>query len=255
MTVTGFYATIARYYDAEHFDKDEDLPFYDDVIAEHGDPVLIIGAGTGRVLMHIAHNGHKVHGIELEPNMLARAQAKLDRNPDLLENATLHQGDALTLPLEVKARTTIIPYNSLMHFHTQEKQLALLKRAREWTSEGGALVIDLPNAGDTFGSMDNSAVTLERTFLEPESGHLVMQQSVSELDRTEQLMYVTWIYDEVAGDGAVKRTVAPVVNRYFFYSELALLLNASGFNDLTVYGDFDYVPYMDGVPRMIVIAR
>ena len=103
--------------------------------------------------------------------------------------------------------------------------------------------------------MDTGAVTLEQTFLEPESGNRVMQHSVSELDRVEQLMSVTWIYDEVGEDGVVRRTVAPVVNRYFFFSEIKLLLKLTGFNDYQVFGDFDYGPFVDGCPRMIVLAK
>lgn len=251
----SFYATIARYYDAEHHDKDEDLPLYSELAEEQKDPILVIGSGTGRVMFHLAQQGYTVHGIEAERAMLDRAQAKLRQQAHLTSNVTFHYGDALKVPLELQANLTIIPYNSLMHFPNQEDQLALLRRARAWTAPEGLLVIDLPNAGEAFGSMDSSAVTLERTFLEPESGHLIMQHSVSELDRVEQIMHVTWIYDEVSADGTVKRTIAPVTNRYYFYSEMRLLLQASGFNDIEVFGDVDYSDFVDGCPRMLIQAR
>jgi SAM-dependent methyltransferase len=251
----GFYATIARYYDAEHHDKEEDLPLYDDLVGDYGDPILIIGSGTGRIALHLAGQGYTVHGVETEPNMLERAQAKLDATPNLRERVTFHAGDALKIALDAAFRTVIIPYNTLMHFHEQAEQLALLRRIRGWLSPGGVLLIDLPNAGDAFASLDTDAVTLERTFLDAETGHLVMQHSVSRLDRAEQLMYVTWIYDEVTEDGTVRRTVAPVTNRYFFFPEMRLLLSQTGFEDVLVYGDVDYAPYEDGSPRMIVLAK
>jgi hypothetical protein len=103
--------------------------------------------------------------------------------------------------------------------------------------------------------MDSGAVTLERTFLEPESGHLIMQHSVSELDRTEQLMRVTWIYDEVTDDGTVRRTVAPLINRFFFFAEMQLLLNACGFAEVEAFGDVDLSPFVDGCPRMVMMAK
>lgn len=116
-------------------------------------------------------------------------------------------------------------------------------------------MIDLPNAGDAFGSQDTDSVILERTFLEAETGHLVMQQSVSHLDRTEQLMEVTWFYDEITDDGTLKRTIVPVTVRYFFAAEITLLLGAAGFEVEDIYGDFDGSPFEDGCPRMIVVAR
>ncbi|MCS7070564.1 MAG: hypothetical protein NZM00_03605, partial [Anaerolinea sp.] len=168
---------------------------------------------------------------------------------------TLHQGDALTLTLDRTFGMVIIPYNTLMHFLTLDEQRTLLRRAHDWLYPGGLLVIDLPNAGEAFAAPDTEAVTLERTFIDRETGHLVMQQSSCRLDRAEQRMYVTWIYDEIGPDGALKRTVVPVVIHYFFLRELALLLELSGFRIDAVMGDFDGTPYGDGAPRMLTIAR
>ena len=253
--MTNFYATIARYYDSEHADKTEDMEFYSELAEEYGAPVLIIGSGTGRLMLHLAQEGHDVHGIEIEAAMLERAQNKRDAMPHLKDKLTFHHGDALKIPLDGKFKLAIIPYNTLMHFTTQEAQRTLLTRLRDWVEEGGALVIDLPNAGEAFGAPDTEAVTLERTFLEGETGHLVMQQSVSRIDRAEQLMQVTWIYDEIGDEGEVRRTMVPVLIRYFFLAELRLLLEVSGFEIAEVYGDFDGSPFEDGAPRMVVVAH
>jgi hypothetical protein len=187
--------------------------------------------------------------------MLDRARRKCDALPHLRELITFHQGDALKVPLDGRFKLAIIPYNTLMHFHDLETQQALLKRLRGWIAREGALIIDLPNAGEAFAAPDTEAVTLERTFLEQESGHLVMQQSVSRLDRTEQLMHVSWIYDEIGDEGELQRTIVPVLIRYFFYAEMRLLLESCGFEVDEVFGDFDRSPFEDGAPRMILVAK
>jgi SAM-dependent methyltransferase len=253
--MTSFYATIARYYDSEHADKTQDMAFYSELAEEFGDPILIVGSGTGRIALHLAQEGYMVHGIEIEPAMLERARHKRDALPHLHERITFHQGDALKILLDERFKLAIIPYNTLMHFHDQEVQRALLKRLRGWIPADGALVIDLPNAGEAFAAPDTEAVTLERTFLEQETGHLVMQQSISRLDRAEQFMQVTWIYDEIGDEGELTRTVVPVLIRYFFYAELRLLLEVWGFEIGEVFGDFDRSPFEDGAPRMIVVAK
>lgn len=253
--MTSFYATIARYYDSEHFDKDEDFPLYSELAEELGSPILIIGSGTGRLMIHLAEEGHTVHGIEIERAMLERAEAKRDQLPHLKDRLFFHHGDTLKLQLDTQFSLVIIPYNTLMHFPSPEEQKALLKRARAALGPGGLLVIDLPNAGEAFASQDTEAVILERTFLERETGHLVMQHSVSRLDRVEQVMYVTWIYDEVRADRVVERTIVPVTIHYFFLSEMRLLLESCGFEIDSVYGDFDRSPFEDGAPRMVVLAR
>ncbi len=253
--MSGFYATIARYYDSEHEDKTEDLVFYSELADQYGGPILIIGSGTGRVLLHLAQEGYDVHGIEIEPAMLDRARRKISGMPHLREKITLHEGDALKISLDQQFKLAIIPYNTLMHFHQNEADRRLITRLREWVADGGALVIDLPNAGEAFAAPDTEAVTLERTFLELETGHLVMQQSVSRLDRAEQLMQVTWIYDEIGEDGVLARTVVPLLIRYYFYAELSYLLELCGFEVDEAFGDFDRIPFEDTVERMIIVAK
>ena len=70
--MAGFYATIARYYDAENTDKNDDVPLYLELAEEHGGPIMDIGCGTGRVMIPLARAGHEVHGIDNEPAMLVR---------------------------------------------------------------------------------------------------------------------------------------------------------------------------------------
>lgn len=253
--MSNFYATIARYYDSEHIDKTEDMAFYSELAEKYGSPILIVGSGTGRLMLHLAEEGHTVHGIEIEEAMLERARRKRDALPPLKNRLVFHHGDALKIALDGHFKLAIIPYNTFMHFTTLKAQRTLLSRLRDWVSKDGALVIDLPNAGEAFAAQDNEAITLERTFVELESGNRVMQQSVSHLDRAEQLMQVTWIYDEIDAESTVKRTVVPVLIRYFFLSELRLLLELSGFQIAQVLGDFDGIPFEDGVPRMVVVAR
>lgn len=252
----GFYATIARYYDAEHQDKTDDLDLYSDLAAEYGEPILEVACGTGRVMLRLAREGYRVHGIDQEPAMLDRARRKADMLPeDVRDKLHFHQADVLKFDTDMRFKLVLVPYNGLLHFLDQDDQLALLRRLRRWIQDDGLLVCDLVNPGETFGAQDTDALLLEKTFIEPETGHLVMQHSVTSLDRTEQLLRVTWIYDEVTGDGTVKRTFAPVVFRFIFYSELRLLLKLAGFEVESVYGSTEFEPYEDGSERMIVFAK
>lgn len=251
----GFYATIARYYDAEHIDKTDDLLMYSQLVDDYGGPALDIGCGTGRVMFHLAQAGCETHGIDNEAAMLERARIKLGMFPHLHDKLHFYQEDVLAVDLEQRFKLVLLSYNSLMHFHEQATQIALLQRLRQWLADDGLLVVDLPNAGETFAAQDSDNLTLERTFMDPESGHLVMQQATSYLDRTTQLMHVNWIYDEINGDGDLKRTFAPVVFRYFFYPETRLLLQQTGFAVDAVYGDTDLGPFEDGCERMIIFAR
>ena len=252
----AFYERIARFYDAENADMVEDLGLYDELAAEYGDPILDVGCGTGRVMLHLAAEGHRVVGVDHAAAMLARGQRRLDATPELVPHVTFVQGDVLDADLpETPYKLVIVPYNGFMHFNEQASQLAALRRFHAALEPGGLLVLDLPNAGEAFGTQDDNALALERTFIEPETGHLVMQQSVSTLDRVAQQLHITWIYDEIGAEGVVQRTLAPLLLRYVFAAELDLLLAAAGFEKVTAYGDYDQEPFEDGSPRMIVLAE
>jgi SAM-dependent methyltransferase len=250
-----FYETIARFYDAENARMIDDLALYSELARETGGPVLEIGCGTGRVMLHLAQAGVRVVGLDRSEAMLARGQRKLEVMPDLKPLATFIHADALDPHLPCCFKLILVPYNTFAQFGEQADQLTALRRFHDLLDEDGLLVLDLPNAGEAYATQDDGALVLERTFTEPESGHLVMQHSVSALDRAAQQLHVSWIYDEIAEDGTVHRTLAPLVLRYVFPGEMDLLLAAAGLRRVQFYGDYTQEPFADGSPRMIVLAE
>lgn len=252
--MSAFYTTVARFYDSENADKIDDLAMYSRLAAECEGEILDIGCGTGRVLLHLAQAGCRVHGIDNNRAMLDRLDAKMQQLPQLRHLVTCVHGDSLKYQWDRKFGLILLTYNALMHFHELEAQIALLTRLRACLAEGGRLVIDLPNAAPAFAAEDSDALTFERSFLDRETGHLVMLQSITYLDRAAQILTVEWIYDEIDGSGAVRRLVAPHSLRYFFLPELRHLLERAGFTVRTVYGDPDEAPYDADSERMIVHA-
>lgn len=251
----AFYDVVARYYDAENENMTSDLDLYSSLAEEIGAPILEVGCGTGRVAFHLAQSGYQVTGLEVSSAMLDRARRKLKDRAPLKELVTFHQGDALNFQFPSTYRLILIPYNALMHFRSTAEQRALLRNLAGALDDSGLLVMDLPNAGATFATLDDGAVRLERTFTNPETGHLVMQQSASELDRAEQLQYITWIYDEIGPKNVIQRTVAPLTLRFIFPAEMDLLLQASGLRRVGRFGNYDQDPFLSDSERMIVLAR
>lgn len=252
-----FYDTIARFYDAENAAYDDDFALYEALLDDLGrESALVIGCGTGRVLLALARMGCRVTGIDLSAPMLARVETHLAEQPSLRDHVTLVHGDARDMPVQGRFKLITVPFNTFLHFLEQADQLAVLRACRDHLDENGLLVLDLPNATDAYGAQDEDGLlVLERTFVEPETGHRVMQQSVSAIDRAAQRLNVTWIYDEIDEDGAVRRTMAPLTLRYVFPAEAELLLQAAGLTVLEMYGDYDQAPFESGAPRMIVLAE
>lgn len=253
--MSGFYATIARYYDAEHGDKTDDIEMYQRIAEKQGGPIFEVACGTGRIMFHLAEAGYEVHGIDIEPAMLERAHRRLEQAPHLKDRLVFIEGDVLKLKPEQRYKLVIFPYGGMSHFHEQQTQIDLLRRLRSMLTDDGLLVLDLRNPADVHAERDTDAVTLEKTFIEPETGHLLMQFYTSRYDPLQQLLHLTWIYDEVTDDGTIQRTVAPVTYRHYSYFEIQLLLMMTGFRVEGIYGDGDERPLEASCERMIVFAR
>src|SRR6185312_13863028 len=63
----------------------EDLPLWRSLAAEYGDPVLDVGAGTGRVTLDLARSGYRVTALDRDPALLAALTDRaLGRNPNIV---------------------------------------------------------------------------------------------------------------------------------------------------------------------------
>src|SRR5438874_8380246 len=108
-TSTDFYDTIARYYDAENEDMTADLELYSSLAEQTGGPILDVGCGTGRVMLHLAMEGYHVDGVDTSSAMLERGRRKLKNRIDLHDLAVFYEGDALTFDLPQKYALILIP--------------------------------------------------------------------------------------------------------------------------------------------------
>jgi SAM-dependent methyltransferase len=243
------YEKLARFYDLEHVDLTADQVFYMHFARQARGPVLDVGCGTGRLLLPLVEAGIDVTGIDSSPAMLAVARGKLGDRVPLIE------GDMRIVKPPTRYALIIISINTFMHLLTTDDQLRVLKNLARYLTPGGRLIIDLP-AGDELTHQDPDArLTLEQTFLDPETGHRVMKLVASRIDWATQRQEVTYVYDELLDNGGVRRTVVPVSLRHVFRYELALLLDKAGYSLEALYSDYDLSPYGDGGPRMIAVAQ
>jgi SAM-dependent methyltransferase len=243
------YDTLARFYDLEHAELTADLVFYLHYARMAGGPVLEVGCGTGRVLLHLAEAGIPVTGVDSSPAMLSLARAKLGDRVRLLE------GDMRSVELAERYALIIISINTFMHLLTTTDQLdALLNLARHLAPDG-RLIIDLPSGDELTHQDPDARLTLERTFLDPKTKHQIMKLVASRIDWATQTQEVTYVYDELLEDGTVRRTVVPMPLRHVFRYELDLLLRKSGYRLKALFGDYDLSAYGEGGPRMIAVAQ
>lgn len=246
---------LARYYDLEHADFDDDLAIYLGFAHRTGSPLLEYGCGTGRLLKPLAVAGYKITGIDLSVEMLWRANERLTLPRDLRDRARLVKADALHYVPPEPAKLAFWAINSFMHLATQHDQIKALTRAWEALAEGGLLILDLFQPDPQMLLEADGRLIHDGTWMRVENGNHVVKLSSRKLDIAQQTIEVTNIYDETWPDGQTSRVVAPFTMRYLHRFEAQLLLERAGFLVEALYGDYGLEPFGGYSPRMIFVAR
>ncbi|MBN1439082.1 MAG: class I SAM-dependent methyltransferase [Anaerolineales bacterium] len=248
------YASIARFYDWENAEFTEDLPFWADLARRQGGPVLELGCGSGRVMLHLAREGFAVTGVDSSPAMLALARSRLALQKSIAQRITLREGDFTRLPLDGAFPLIILAFNTFSHMTDPEDARAALAAVEAHLAPGGQAVFALPNPIPLYGDPPPGLV-LERVFRDEDRNRTVQQFSSLRVDRAAQLGYVTWIYDEIDAAGTVTRTTVPMTLRYFFPNELSALFERAGMRLWRLWGDYDGSPYSEDSPVLIAAAE
>lgn len=245
---------IARFFDLEFADYDDDLPVLEAYAARTGGPILELGCGTGRALIPLARAGYDITGVDLSLTMLAIAQAKAKAS-GAAKRITLLAGDYAEVELGGPYRFAFTVMNTFLHLPDQAAQMRALRHWRQSLAPHGLLLIDIlhPDVA-TLAGLDGR-LELASTWNDPDSGHVTMKFLTRTVDLAEQTLHIHHIYDEMKSDGQIQRTVASYALRYLWRFEAELLLEKAGYTLEAVYGDWDMAPFESSSERMILVAR
>ncbi len=123
----------------------EDLELWRSLVREHGDPVLDIGAGTGRVTLDLARHGFRVTALDRDPELLAELAR---RAGDLGVRTVL--ADAREFELEDRFAMCVVPMQTIQLLGGAEGRARFLKRAKGHLLPGGVLAIAISEVLELF---------------------------------------------------------------------------------------------------------
>jgi SAM-dependent methyltransferase len=249
------YANIPAYYDLEHDAFDEDIECLMNFVVSTGDPVLELGAGSGRVVAAIANAGYRVTGIDSSPPMLEAAKARVRslRKPKLVTLTELSMLEAARAP-GGPFGVVIASLNSLLHLTTPAEQRLALQQAWEALDPRGQLLIDIMNpTPSTLATLDHQLV-LEGTYA-GDIGEIIQKFSSRRVSPAEQHIHTNLWYDVTDAHGSVRRIPTSFTMRYIQRAELELMLELAGFKSWEIYGSYDLDPFNDASDRLFVTAE
>lgn len=249
------YERIAELYDLEHAGFQADIELLLNFAEVVGDPILELGCGSGRLLLPLAEAGFTVTGLDSSRPMLDRAAEALDR-AGVRDRVTLFEGDMREANEAPGGPFGLVIFslNSLMHLTTMESQRDALVAAREALDPRGQLLIDTLNP-----SLDQIRHLLDGPHHEGTwtmaDGAVVDKWSQRTASATPQVIDTLLWYDRTAPDGTLTRVRSEFPLRYVHPSELALMLELSGFIEPMFYGSYDLDPFDPESERLLVTAE
>lgn len=225
----------------------DDLPYWEKLARQHGSPILELGCGSGRVLLHLAAQGFALVGVDNDPSALAFLEARLPGDPRPKPELLL--ADMRGLRLDRRFPLVILPCNTYSMFTAVERQ-SVLARVRQHLAPGGCFALSLPNPFTLLDLPVRSDFELEESFSDPLSGSQV--QVFSAWRKYGSKLVVRWQYELLLPDGRVERDGLKarhyLVDLETYQTEFA----QAGFEMQTTSGDFSGTPFSDESPYMIV---
>jgi SAM-dependent methyltransferase len=243
-------ATRARLYQAQYQSFDLDLPFWERLAAEVGDPILEMGCGTGRVVAALARKGFRVIGLDHDVAMLDRAETALDA--DLRGEVTWIESSLASFKLETPVRLAIGALNTFAYFD-DAFFCSALRSARSNLMAEGLIALDLPQFDPDPASTNEDDDPLD-VFMEPETGTSIELRAKVD-DQIPGQMRVTWLYDELLPDGQVIRHPCEEVYYQRKQDQLRQLILQCGLTVRAIYGDYDFSQYLPESEQLLLVLE
>jgi SAM-dependent methyltransferase len=134
---------VVIWHDVECGTYQADLPLWRALAREAGGPILDVGAGTGRVALHLARAGHAVIALDRDRHLLAalhdRAQAEELDIP-------IAESDAVDFDLGEQRFALIIVPMQTIQLLSAEQRAGFLAAARRHLAPGGRVAMAVADA-------------------------------------------------------------------------------------------------------------
>jgi len=243
------YRLAAKFYDL--FGSKNDLEFYKELALQSGNKALELGVGTARVAISLAKAGVTVVGIDNSVHMLRVAKEKLTRESESVKRRViLKKGDMRNFELRQSFPFIYIPASTFDHNVTVEDRKQTLACVFKHLEKNGTFAFDLEQAAP---DKPEKSRWIDRK--ETEDGKMVVRSIFTRKNTLRHTLSLDLFYD-VYKNGKL-------LERYHEYGEVATisndeivgLLEETGFEVVSVYGDFDKSEYRKDSTRLVLVTR
>jgi len=204
----------------------------------HGSAIEDLGCGRGRHAIPLARRRYKVTGVDISEKMLGLARTRAEREGVKVEwvredMRTFCRPGAFDLCLSL--------FTSFGYFTDAENQKVLVNVGKS-LKEGGALLLDLRNAGKGLSRLEDGGKTMEVP-----AGKLSMSVRFDRRTMRAKAEHVLTRPDGI-------RISSAFDVRVYSMEELCEMLRGAGMEVKDFYGSLSGDPFTDESPRMVTLA-
>lgn len=247
---------LAELYD--QFERDtDDVELIRRLVGKSG-PLNILEcfSGTGRILIPLAQDGHRITGIEMAPAMNARAAGRISNLPNDLQNkVTLKVQDALDGQWGSGYDLVIMSANAFYELPSAETQEQCIRFAREALLPGGHIFIDNDDYKGDWGKgpFGKERIIFEGTGMDGTFGRSTMEWL--KFDEEEGVLHIKRAWFTRTPDGVENRIEYIGKKHPVSAREVEGWLKGYDFQIFQVFGDRQGNSYTKESDRAIFWAR
>jgi ubiquinone/menaquinone biosynthesis C-methylase UbiE len=221
--------------------------------------ILELGAGTGRVTLALADDGHSMTALEPMASMRDALTTKLRLRPRA--RVRVVDGDMRAIPLDdASVRMVIAPFNALMHLYTWQDLLACFREVARVLEPDGTFALDVLMPDLEWLRLDPDKRHCVTRFTHPTTGEKLVYSTNHVYDHATQICHVRIYYDTAPGRGRFRASAAPkavvhLAHRQIWPEELRALVAWAGLELVSHTGEFDGRRIDGTVETQALVAR
>lgn len=240
----GFYNELSNVYDIVFKKEEKTLNFLKNGLSSNSN-ILDLACGTGTYAIELSKEGHNVIGIDLDKEMIIKAEEKKNNTSVEFKSADMRGFRVLSGKENFDMIYCI--GNSLVHLESRAEVSEFLRNIYESLKKDGYMVIQIIN----YDRILNKGVTSLPTIDRKEEGiEFVRNYALSE--NKDKVFFQTKLI--ISKDNVKKEFENSVPLLALRSSEVIEMLANTGFSNYEVYGGFDRSEYNEDSYALVIKA-
>ncbi|MCF8057260.1 MAG: class I SAM-dependent methyltransferase [Desulfocapsa sp.] len=238
----------AKFYGIEMDAFIQDIQFYREHTTKSSQ-ILELGCGTGRISRALAAFGHSVIGLDLSFSMLKKATHHVGNSPLYVCM------DMTKMAFRQKFDHVLIPYNSLNLLRDKVSIARCLQQTHELLKPEGSLLLQLYIPDKQLLQHNGKKIFQFQIFpLDNIGGKLIKETLRSYQAETEEILLEERYRIRPIQDNGNREDLRHILHLAgFSLQQWISILQANGFNTLSLYGDYNSRPFQPQSDSLLLI--